>query len=64
MAYMKRMLWLLLALAEIVVAFVVAGPWVIVVLKIAITALFRKKLRDRRGVPQYCLKRPVLLIII
>lgn len=40
MAYMKRMLWLLLALAEIVV--VIAGPWLIVVLKMAITALFHK----------------------
>lgn len=39
---MKRMLWLLLALTEIVVASVLAGPWLIFVLKMAITALFHK----------------------
>lgn len=39
---MKRMLWLLLALTETVVAFVIAGPWLIFVLKLAITALFHK----------------------
>lgn len=39
---MKRTLWLLLALAETVVAFILARPMVIIALKIAITGLFRK----------------------
>jgi hypothetical protein len=39
---MKRTLWSLLALAETVVAFVLAQPAVIIALKIAITASFRR----------------------